>query len=350
MKAYQIVEWGKPLEEREVPIPEPQGTEVLVKVVASGICHSDIHIWDGYFDLGGGEKITLEGRGVGLPFTMGHEVAGEVAALGPEASGVSVGDRRIVFPWIGCGNCEVCQRGDELLCLTPRIIGTRKNGGYAEYCLVPDAKYLIDYEGVPDAHAATCACSGLTALSALKKVDFLRPADHLLIVGAGGVGLAAAGMAKSLVEAKLIVADIDPDKRAAALDAGADAVIDNGEEDASAKLVEMTSGGPLAAIDFVGAPATSGLAIQSLARGATLVVVGLYGGKLSLSLVMLPLKMLRIIGSYVGTLEEMHELMALVKAGKVSPVPTTERPLSKAPQAIADLRAGKTVGRYVLTA
>ena len=172
----------------------------MVKVVASGICHSDIHIWDGYFDLGGGEKITLEGRGVGLPFTMGHEVAGEVAALGPEASGVSVGDRRIVFPWIGCGNCEVCQRGDELLCLTPRIIGTRKNGGYAEYCLVPDAKYLIDYEGVPDAHAATCACSGLTALSALKKVDFLRPADHLLIVGAGGVGLAAAGMAKSLVE------------------------------------------------------------------------------------------------------------------------------------------------------
>jgi len=294
--------------------------------------------------------MTLEERGIGLPFTMGHEVVGEVAALGPDASGVSVGERRIVFPWIGCGTCAVCRRGDELLCLAPHTVGTRRDGGYAEYCLVPDAKYLVDFDGVPEAYAATCACSGVTAYSALKKVDFLSADGHLLIIGAGGVGLNAVGMAKALIDAKVIVADTDADKRAAALAAGADAALDNSGSDAVAELLEMTGGGPGAAIDFVGAPSTSGFAVQGLARGGTLVGVGLYGDTLPLPLVMLPLKMLRILGSYVGTLDEMHELMALVKAGKVRPMPVTERPLGDAPQAIADLRAGKTVGRYVLKA
>lgn len=97
MKAYQITKWGERLEECEVPIPEPKGTEVLIKITSCGVCHSDIHIWDGYFDLGGGRQITLEARGLGLPFTMGHEPVGEVAALGPEAKGVSVGDKRVVY-------------------------------------------------------------------------------------------------------------------------------------------------------------------------------------------------------------------------------------------------------------
>ncbi|MDP6566574.1 MAG: alcohol dehydrogenase [Alphaproteobacteria bacterium] len=349
MRAYQIVEWGAPLEEREVPMPEPQGTEVLVRVTASGICHSDIHIWDGYFDLGGGNKLTLEDRGVGLPFTMGHEVLGEVAALGPEAEGVAVGDRRIVFPWIGCGDCAVCQRGEELLCLAPRTVGARKPGGYAEYCLAPHPRYLVDFEGVDEPHAATCACSGVTAYSALRKVDFLRADEHLMIIGAGGVGLAGIGMAKAVVKGKLVVADIDPAKRAAAIAAGADEVVDNGDGEAVAKVLEMTGGGAMAAIDFVGAPATGGFAVQALARGGTLVVVGLFGGAMPLPMAMMPLKMLRLIGSYVGNLQEMHELMALVKAGKVKPVPITPRPLREAGQAIADLRDGKAVGRYVLT-
>ncbi|MDA1098257.1 MAG: alcohol dehydrogenase [Proteobacteria bacterium] len=348
MRAYQIVKWGEPLEEREVPKPEPKGTEVLIRVTASGICHSDIHIWDGYFDMGGDNKLSLEDRGLKLPFTMGHEVLGEVAALGPEAEGVEVGDRRIVFPWIGCGACEVCARGDELLCLAPRTVGTRYAGGYAEYCIAPHAKYLVPFDGTDELHAATCACSGVTAYSALKKVNFLTSDDHLMIIGAGGVGLAGIGMAKAVCEAKLIVADIDPAKRAAALAAGADIVIDNSDAGAVAQLLESTGGGVDAAIDFVGAPATSGFAMQTLARGGTIVVVGLFGGALPLPVASLPLKMMRLIGSYVGSLEEMRELMALVKAGKVKPVPTTPRPLREAGQAIADLRDGKAVGRYVL--
>ena len=93
MRAMQIIEWGKPLEAREYPDPEPEGEEVLLRVEAAGVCHSDVHIWDGYFDLGGERQISLESRGVHLPFTMGHEIAGEVAALGPHASGVTVGDK-----------------------------------------------------------------------------------------------------------------------------------------------------------------------------------------------------------------------------------------------------------------
>ena len=349
MRAYQIVKWGEPLEEREVPKPEPVGTEVLIRVTASGICHSDIHIWDGYFDMGGDNKLSLEDRGMELPFTMGHEVLGEVVALGPDATGVEIGDKRIYFPWIGCGECDVCQRGDELLCLAPRTPGTRYAGGYAEFCIAQHSKYLVPFDGVDEAHAATCACSGVTAYSALKKLKFLKPDDHLMIIGAGGVGLAGVGMAKAVVDAKLIVADIDPAKRAAALAAGADIVIDNSDPEAVANLMKSTGGGVHGVVDFVGAPATTGFAMQTLARGGTIVVVGLFGGAVPLPTASLPLKMMSLIGSYVGDLAEMHELMVLVKAGKVKPVPVTPRPLREAGEAIADLRAGKGVGRYVLT-
>ena len=133
MKAYQITSWGQPLEECEVPTPEPTGSEVLIKITSCGVCHSDIHIWDGFFDLGGGKQIKLEDRGLGLPFTMGHEPVGEVVGLGPDAIGVSLGDKRIVYPWIGCGNCNVCKDNNELLCNNPITVGTRRNGGYADY-------------------------------------------------------------------------------------------------------------------------------------------------------------------------------------------------------------------------
>lgn len=349
MKAYQITAWGEPLEERVIETPVPEGTQVLLRVTASGVCHSDIHLWDGYFDMGGDVKMRLEDRGMTLPFTMGHEVLGEVVALGPDASGVEVGDKRIYFPWIGCGECDVCQRGDELLCLAPRTPGTRYAGGYAEYCLAQHSKYLVPFEGVEETHAATCACSGVTAYSALKKLKHLRPEEHLMIIGAGGVGLAGIGMAKAVVDAKLVVADIDPAKRAAALAAGADMVIDNSDGDAVKELMASTSGGVHGVIDFVGAPASTGFAMQTIARGGTIVVVGLFGGAVQLPLATLPLKMMSIIGSYVGNLDEMHELMALVTAGEVKPVPITPRPLREAAQAIADLRDGKALGRYVLT-
>ena len=348
MYSQQIIEWGEPLQGRETPTPEPQGTEVLVRVTACGVCHSDIHIWDGGFDLGGGQRLSLAERGVNLPFTMGHEVVGDVVALGPEAEGVEVGQQRIVFPWIGCGTCPVCERGEELLCMAPRTVGTRKPGGYADHVIVPHARYLIDYTGIPTDLACTYACSGVTAYSALKKVDSLREDDHLLIIGAGGVGMSAVHFAGSVVKAKVIVADVDGDKRAAARQAGAWQTIDNSEPDAIARVVEMTGGGAAASIDFVGAPATGGLGFHVLRKGGTMVSVGLYGDAMPLSLALMPLKMVTIQGSYVGSLEEMHEMMALVQGGQVAPIPLETRPLNQATEALADLRAGRVMGRVVL--
>ena len=348
MKAYQITKWGEMLEENEVPIPKPTGTEVLIKIRASGICHSDIHIWDGYFDLGNGKRISLEDRGLKLPFTMGHEPVGEVVALGPDARDVDIGDRRIVYPWIGCGVCKVCRNGDELLCNNPITVGTRRDGGYAEYLLAPHAKYLVSYDGVDEAFAATAACSGITAYSALKKLKYLTSDQAVLIIGAGGVGLAGVGMAKAILKGRVIVADVDPLKREAALKAGADEVIDNSSPGSIKELLRQTDGGPHGVVDFVGAPATSSYAFQVLAKGGTLVVVGLYGGSMDLSLSMLPLKVVNIVGSYVGTQQDLEELLDLVRDGLVTPVPIIKRQLSEAPMAIQDLRSGKDIGRYVL--
>ena len=170
---------------------------------------------------------------------------GEVFALGPEATGVGIGDRGIIYPWIGCGVCKVCKNGDELLCHDPITVGTRRDGGYAEYLLAPHAKYLVSYDGVDEAFTATAACSGITAYSALKKLKHLKSDQTVLIIGAGGVGLAAVGMTKAVLKSRIIVADVDPLKREAPLKAGADEVIDNGEPEIIKELLKQTLGGPM---------------------------------------------------------------------------------------------------------
>ena len=348
MRAMQIVEFGEPLELREYPTPEPSGEEVLVRVTACGVCHSDLHLWSGAFDLGGGEVLRLADRGMKLPFTMGHEPLGTVESLGPEVDGAEVGESYVVHPWIGCGDCAVCRRGDELLCLAPRVIGTRVDGGFADYVSVPNDKYLIDYAGVPQNLACTYACSGLTAYSALRKVGELGPDDFVMTIGAGGVGLSAVHLAAAVTPAKIIVADIDGTKRAAARQTGAHETIDNSEADAVRKVLEMTGGGAAATIDFVGRLETSRFGIDCLQKGGRQVQVGLYGEKAQIPLPFFPLKMISMIGSYVGSLEEMHELMELVKAGKVPPLPVEARPLEAVNSALDDLTAGHVLGRVVV--
>ena len=350
MLAMQIIEWGKPLETREYPDPEPKDEEVLLRVEAAGVCHSDVHIWDGYFDLGEERRISLESRGVHLPFTMGHEIAGEVAALGPHASGVKVGDKVVAYPWIGCGECAVCRKGEELLCLNPRTLGTRRAGGYGTHVIVPNGRYLLPHEGVPQGLAATYTCSGITAFSALKKTrGHLGADDHLVIIGAGGVGGSAVHIAPAAVEGKVIVADIDGQKRAQARQMGAVATIDNAAPDAVKQVMEATDGGAAVAIDFVGSPKTMEFGVNILRKGGKLVMVGLYGGACPISTVLFPFKMMTIEGSYVGTLEDLKELLALVRAGKVPPIPIESRPADQASAALSDLKSGgKVRGRVVL--
>jgi len=350
MKSYDVVAFGAPLEPTEKPTPKPQGTEVLLRTLAAGVCHSDVHIWEGWYDLGGGKKLAVKDRGLVPPLTMGHEIVGEVVALGPEARGVKLGDRRLVHPWIGCGACAVCRRGEEQLCTAPRFLGAFKPGGYADHVLVPHARYLLDLGKLSPAQAAPYACSGLTAFGALKRVgERVFREQPILVIGAGGLGLMCLSLLKALGGMGAVVADIDPKKREAALAAGALSAIDAGASDVATQAQRAVSAPIGAAIDFVGASATAKLGIDAIARGGKYVIVGLFGGDITLSLPLLPMRAITMQGSYVGSLAEIKELLALVATGKVPPVPINERRLHEASAVLEELKAGRIIGRAVLT-
>ena len=347
MDAMQIVDFGKPLKMNHYDTPKPTGTQVLVRIGSSGVCHSDLHIWEGFFDLGMGKRLEVISRGMKLPHTLGHEIAGEVAAVGPDVKNVRIGQRFVVYPWIGCGECANCKAGDELLCTAPRQLGTRRDGGYATHVIVPDAKYLVDYGNAPEELACTYACSGITAYSAIKKAQATRGgARKLLMIGAGGVGLGGVAIARAIFDGEVIVADIDDAKLKAAKDTGAHRVINPKSPDALKNLV--AEGGVDAAIDFVGGPSSFQFAVDAVRRGGSVTVVGLFGGDTPLSIAGLPLRVLTVQGSYVGTLEDLRELMALVREGKVKPLPYSTRPLAGAYDALEELKAGKVTGRVIL--
>lgn len=349
MKSYDIAEFGAPLQRFDRPTPQPVGTEVLLRVVAAGVCHSDLHIWDGHYDLGGGRQLRVGERGVKLPLTMGHETVGDVVAVGPDAKGVAPGDRRLAFPWIGCGECAVCGREEEQLCTKPRSLGIYRAGGYSDYLLVPHPRYLLDVRDIPPAQAALYACSGLTAFGALKKLGDVPQREPIVVIGAGGLGLMCLSLLKAMNAKGAIAVDIDPKKREAALAAGAVAAIDGSAPDA-AKQVLAAAGGPVwAAIDFVGAATTAQLGVSLLVKGGKLVIVGLFGGEITLSLPLIPMKAMTVQGSYVGSLSELSELLDLVRRAKPAPVPVTERRLETAQETLLDLKHGRIIGRAVLT-
>jgi D-arabinose 1-dehydrogenase-like Zn-dependent alcohol dehydrogenase len=347
MRSQKIVEYGKPLEFRDDPTPMPVGTEVLLRIAYCGVCHSDVHIHDGAFHLGKGRDLDVRG-GRKLPFILGHEIVGTVAGLGPDAIGIKLGDKRIVYPWIGCGNCAACRRGDEPVCAEARQMGIQVDGGYADHVLVPHPRYLLDYSGIADERAGLFACSGLTAYGALKKLPALNADDRVLIVGAGGVGMMGIVFAKAMFGTGPLVADIDPAKREAALKAGASKVYDPGDAGALKQLLADTAGGACGAIDFVGAEASLKFACGSLRRGGRAVVVGLFGGHFEMPIVMFPIRAISICGSMVGTLTEMHEALALARSGKIAEVPIEIRSLDAATATLDDLRDGRIIGRVVL--
>jgi len=348
MKSFAIADYGQPLQEIDDTTPAPQGNEVLVRITGCGVCHSDVHIWEGYFDLGGGQKAPVS-RGHSLPFTMGHEIVGVVEAVGDGASGCSVGDTAVVYPWIGCGECDACKAGLEPSCPKPRNLGVHKAGGYATHVLVPDCRYLYPFGDVAPELAATYACSGITAYGALKKVQARAEGRHLLIIGAGGVGLAGLMIAQAMMDTEIIVADIDDAKLAAAREAGAAHTVNPTADGARKEIMQLTGGGAPAAVDFVGSDKSASFGVSALGGNGHLVVVGLFGGAMTLSVPLLPLKGLTLQGSYVGTPQEMKELMDLVASGKVKPIPVATRPLAEANATLQDLANGKIVGRVVLT-
>lgn len=347
MLSYRLNACGQPFVELQSETPKPEGGQVLLSVEACGLCHSDVHLSDGYFDLGSAGRIDAT-RIVNPPRTLGHEIVGTVAAVGPGVSGLKAGDRRVVYPWIGCGACALCRAGSEHLCNTPAALGVHRDGGFATSVLVPDAKYLLEYDPLPDAQACTYACSGLTAYSALKKLLPLPDGGKLLIIGAGGVGLSGIRLAKSLGLPPPVVAEVDQGKWELAKAAGAADVIDPNAEGAAKALIKSTGGGFQGVVDFVGAGSSFAFGFGTLAKAGRLVAVGLLGGATTVAPAMISMKAVSLVGSYVGSLQEMRELMQIARSGALPELPLAMRPLAELNDALADLKQGRVRGRVVM--
>lgn len=341
--------WGGALAPIADVLPPPAGTEVTVRVTHCGVCHSDLHVRAGGFDLGGGTRSSLERAGVALPVTMGHEIGGEVVEAGPDAHGIDVGDRVVVYPWLGCGACAACTRGDEHLCpKAQNHLGIRLPGGYADLVRVPHPRYLVPIGTLAPERAATFACAGITAFSAIRKLGPVTESDHVAIVGCGGVGMTAVALASALLPARVVAIDPDPAKRAAALAHGAALAFDPAAPDAARTIVKACNGDIAGAADFVGAEATASLATNLVRRGGCVVVVGLFGGEFRMPLPFFPLKALQVRGSFVGSLGELRELVQLAQRVALPSIPIELRPLAQVNEALADLEHGRVVGRVVL--
>ncbi len=346
---WAFPKWGGELIEHSDDLAAPAGREVTVRVTHCGMCHSDLHVQAGGFDMGGGKLSSLERAGTKLPVTMGHEIGGEVVELGPDVKDVKLGDKVIVYPWLGCGECMVCERGDDHLCpRASRNLGIQLPGGYADLVRVPHERYLVPIGKLEPARAATFACAGITAFGAIRKLDPLDAEDHVAIIGCGGVGMTAVALYSATASARIIAIDPDPAKREAALAHGATMAFDPNEAGA-AKTIGKACGFNIAgAVDFVGSESSSSLAVNLVRRTGQVIIVGLFGGEFRMPLPMFALKSLRISGSYVAGLHELRDLVALAQRATLPQIPLDLRPLAGVNQALDDLTKGRVVGRVVL--
>ena len=341
--------WGGQLEQSEDQLTPVAGHEVTLRVTHCGMCHSDLHIQAGGFDMGGGKLSSLERAGTKLPVTLGHEIVGEVVEIGPDVACVRLGEQVIVYPWIGCGECATCQRGDEHLCIrAARNMGLQLPGGYSDLARVPHERYLVPVGSLEPARAATFACAGITALAATRKLPALTADDWVAVLGCGGVGMTAVALLSATSPAKIVAIDPDPAKREAALRHGATAAYDPQPADAYKVIGKACAGNIAGAIDFVGAESSSSLAVNLVRRAGQVVIVGLFGGEFRLALPMFALKSLAITGSYVGSLPDLRELVALAQRVSLPAIPLDLRPLQSVNQALDDLGHGRVMGRVVL--
>jgi D-arabinose 1-dehydrogenase-like Zn-dependent alcohol dehydrogenase len=348
MLSYDVIEWGKPLWLNERETPKPKGTEVLVRLKFCGVCHSDVHIREGYFDMGGGKRLHMTERGMRLPATLGHEPIGTVIAAGPEAADVPFGADRLVYPWTGCGDCVRCREGLDNSCMAAKMIGIQRPGGYADHLIVPHSRYLIDVSGIDPVWAATLSCSGLSTYSAVSKLKPIPRAEWAAVMGAGGLGLSAIGMLRALGHEKIVAVDIDAAKLTIAETAGAAVTLNCREKDAASKLKRITNGALYGAIDFVGSADTANLALGALRKGGKLILVGLFGGEIPLSIAGTILRAIMIQGSHLGSVDELKAVVALAREEKIKPIPIQTRPLSDVSLTLDELKAGKVAGRVVV--
>ncbi|SFV24923.1 alcohol dehydrogenase [Micrococcus terreus] len=351
MHAYAVQADDPTIHDLELPTPVPTGREVLLRVERAGVCHTDTHLRAGGYDLGSGGLMSLKDRGIEYPMVMGHEVVGVVEGVGEGVKGVRPGDRRLVYPWIGCRECRECRAGRDNRCAAGCNLGVARHGGYAEYILVPDEKYLADIKGLDPSWAATLACSGLTAYSAVDRVLPLDPDEPVVIIGAGGLGLTAIAVLRYRGHENVCAVDVSESNLDLARELGATHTVVSGEKAASG--IREAIGGPASAvIDFVNNGTTATLGFEILIKAGIMVQVGLFGGEVTLPTAPLALRMIRIEGSFVGTMGQMQDLVKIAQRGDLPSIPVVERPLSAESVATAldELTAGGVRGRIVLTA
>ncbi|MEM4281581.1 MAG: NAD(P)-dependent alcohol dehydrogenase [Candidatus Caldarchaeum sp.] len=320
----------------------PKGTQVLVKIQSSGLCHTDIHIWEGHYG-----PIRIEERGVRFPLIMGHEIAGFVHAVGESVTGLKPGDRVVVYPWIGDNSCKMCVSGYENLCMAVKPLGILANGGFAEYVLVPHHRYCIKFYSVSFDEAAPMACAGITAYSALKKASFTST-DYLMVIGVGGLGHLAIQMAKFLYGATVVAVDVRDEALDHAAKLGADHVINASRQNVVDEAKKLTNGaGVDAVVDFVNTAETSRDGFNALRKAGRLILVGVGGYTAEFILPLIAIRSISISGSYVGTVQDLMETVSMLEKGKIKTTVTPMK-LEHVNEALKMLLERKVVGRIIL--
>ena len=338
MRAVQLVEWQAEPELRDVPVPEPGPGEVLLKITAAGLCHSDLHIMEW-------PEGTLPWS---VPFTLGHEAAGTVAALGSGVGGLEIGEPVVVCASWGCGMCRNCRRGYENRCVErPERPGggIGLDGALAEYLLVPSSRLLVSSEGLDPAVAAPLTDAALTPYHAIKvSLPLLTPGSTTVVIGVGGLGHTAVQILRALTPTRIVAIDARESAVALALAAGADEAHVSSDLDATALRASIGRYGATLVLDFVGVDQTLQLAASLLGSGGRLTLIGLGGGTFPMASG-LPLEwsVNRISN---GTVPELEEVVELARRGDIS-LEVERIGLEEVIATYDRLREGSVVGRAV---
>ncbi len=330
MRAAVLEDYKTDLVVRDLPVPDPGPGQVLVKVAACGLCHSDLHLRDG--------EVPMIPS---FPWVLGHEIAGWVEAGGPGADAPEHGAPVVVFGGWGCGRCRVCLSGAEQLCAATGWVGIGRPGGFAEYVLVPAARHLVPLGDLDPVLSAPLADAALTPYRAVRGVlPRLVPGTTAVVLGAGGLGQFAVQLLRLLSPATVVVVDPDEDKRSQAVALGA------AEAWSPEEVPEAARGTAAAVLDVVGSDSSLRQAAELLGRAGALVIVGLAGGSLPVSFLGLPPEAV-VTTSYWGSRVELEEVVALATAGHL--VQTVhEVDLAAVNSAMTALRTGQVAGRTVL--
>ncbi|GAA4698124.1 NAD(P)-dependent alcohol dehydrogenase [Pseudonocardia yuanmonensis] len=339
MKAVQVVDYHRNLEMTDVPEPtvvEPY--DVIVKIGGAGVCRTDLHILEGQW---------AEKSQVTLPYTIGHENAGRVAAVGSAVTNVAEGDKVIVHPLITCGLCRACRSGDDVHCTRSQFPGIDTNGGYAEYLRTSARSVVKLDDALEPADVAALADAGLTAYhAAAKAARRLGPRDTCVVIGAGGLGHIGIQVLKASTPARIVVVDRNPDAVKLAESIGADlgVVADGGHVD---QVLDLTKGaGAEVVVDFVGEGGSTAEGIRMTRQAGDYHVVG-YGENVDVPTIDLISTEKNIVGNLVGSYNDLCDLMELAAWGLVT-LHTQRYALDDFQQAIDDLDAGRVRGRAIL--